>query len=178
MSQRNPKLETFKMDAIEYRNPIELIPYANNAKIHTSEQIDLIAWQIYKFGFDQPIVINHHNVILKGHGRREAAIKLGMKEVPCVVREDLDEMEQIASRIGDNKSAISETDKDKLKFELGTLQRNGEEVKDSGFTQEEVAELRRGEEIPDFGPGSIEDQGQLDQKKPIECPNCGHEFTN
>ena len=109
---------------IVFKNPADLTPYTNNAKIHTTEQIDKIASQIAAFGFDQPIVVDAKGVIIKGHGRREAALRLQLKKVPVVVK-DLDEHQARAARIGDNKVAEAPWDPEMLKIDLSSLQVQG-----------------------------------------------------
>lgn len=89
---------------IKWLNPNDLIPYARNSKLHSPEQIEKIAQQITAFGFDQPIVVDKKKVIIKGHGRREAALILKLKKVPVFVS-SMDENSAMAARIGDNKVA-------------------------------------------------------------------------
>jgi DNA modification methylase len=143
------KAEIFHLD------PSELTPYANNSKKHTTEQIDEIAGQISKFGFDQPIVVDRSRVIIKGHGRREAAIRLRLKSVPVIIQ-DLSEYEAMAARIADNKVA-SKTgfDMDKLAFDIGTLERNKFDLKSTGFDEAEIKKMI--EEIPEH----IRDGGKV-----------------
>ncbi|AVI39345.1 phage tail family protein (plasmid) [Acinetobacter baumannii] len=76
-------------------------PYELNAKIHSEEQVAKIAESIARFGWDQPIVVDKNGVIIKGHGRRLAAIKLGLIEVPVLVRDDLNEEQVKAARLAD-----------------------------------------------------------------------------
>lgn len=84
--------------------PIDsIIPYENNPRIHNDEQINRIANSIAEFGFNQPIVVDENNIILVGHGRLEAAKKLGHKTVPVVRKEKLTESQKKAYRIIDNK---------------------------------------------------------------------------
>ncbi|EKB8013987.1 ParB N-terminal domain-containing protein, partial [Salmonella enterica] len=78
---------------IVYRNPAELIPYEMNAKKHDEQQIRDLAAAIKKRGFDQPITVDKHDVIITGHGRREAALLAGLERVPVIVRDDLSEEE-------------------------------------------------------------------------------------
>lgn len=125
-------MDTFKLE-VEWRDPNSLTPYANNSKKHPRDQIEQIAHQILKYGFDSPISIDEKGVIIKGHGRREAAIFIKMKKVPVIIRTDLDEHEKMAIRIADNKVAESEWDKEFLKFEIGTLARNEFNLEDTGF---------------------------------------------
>ena len=61
---------------------------SNNAKAHPIEQIDKIAASTAAFGFDQPIVVDADGVIIKGHGRREASLRIGLERVPVFVRHD------------------------------------------------------------------------------------------
>lgn len=127
---------------IEFVDPESITPYANNTKKHPTEQVDKIAAQIHKFGFDQPIVVDRNRVIIKGHGRREAALRLGLKEVPVIIA-DLDEYEAMAARIADNKVAESEWEEDILKFEFGTLERNGMDMSLTGFDEDELKKLMK-----------------------------------
>jgi ParB-like chromosome segregation protein Spo0J len=86
---------------IEWRDPASLTPYSNNAKTHPVEQVDKIAASIASFGFDQPIVVDGDGVIIKGHGRREASLRLGLDNVPVLVRTDLSVAEIKAARLAD-----------------------------------------------------------------------------
>src|SRR5690349_16944205 len=81
----------------------QIKPYELNAKKHPVEQVNTLASRIKKDGFDQAIVVDEDFVILKGHGRRLAAIQLGMKQVPVVVKIGLTEAHKRACRIADNK---------------------------------------------------------------------------
>lgn len=96
-------------------------PYEKNAKVHDADQVQKIAQSIKDFGWDQPIVIDANGVIIKGHGRREAALKLGLKEVPVWIRDDLTPEQVRASRLADNRVAISTIDTELFKAELLTL---------------------------------------------------------
>lgn len=99
----------------------ELKPYEFNTKIHTQDQVSVIANSIERFGFRQPIVIDKEGCVIVGHGRLKAAKKLGLKEVPCVIADDLTEDEARAYRIADNKSNESEWDFKALEKELGAI---------------------------------------------------------
>ena len=61
---------------IEYINKSELRPYANNAKIHTAEQVEQIKKSIQEFGFNDPVAVWHDNEIVEGHGRLLAAMEM------------------------------------------------------------------------------------------------------
>jgi hypothetical protein len=103
--------------------PIEnLTPYELNVKKHDKEQVAKIVAAILKTGkFDQPIVVDRHGVIIKGHGRRLAGLELGMKTVPVVVHADLTPEEVRAMRLDDNRVSISDIDTDMFKLELSEL---------------------------------------------------------
>jgi ParB-like chromosome segregation protein Spo0J len=129
---------------IVWMAPEQLTPYVKNSKAHPTEQVDKIAGQIAAFGFDQPIVVDRDRVIIKGHGRREAAIRLGLKEVPVVIS-TLDEYQAMAARIGDNKVAEAPWDNDMLKFEFGTLEAQGMDLPEvTGFDPSEVETIMKG----------------------------------
>lgn len=87
-----------------------LVPFATNAKKHPADQISKLAAAIRQFGWTQPIIVWTNGSIIAGHGRRLAALKLGLKRVPVVIRSDLTEAEAAALRIADNKVASTEYD--------------------------------------------------------------------
>lgn len=99
----------------------EIKPYELNSKIHDDAQVKKIAESIKKFGWDQPIVVDKNNVIIKGHGRRLAAISLELTNVPVWVRDDLTEEQVRASRLADNRVAVSGIDTELLQKELASL---------------------------------------------------------
>ena len=96
----------------------ELKPYGKNAKKHDKTQIDNVAESIKQFGMVQPIVVDKNKVVIIGHCRLEACKKLKMKEVPCVMVEDLTEEQVAKLRLLDNKLNESDWDFDLLKEEL------------------------------------------------------------
>lgn len=87
---------------IEMKPVAWLQPYEKNAKLHPDDEIAKLATTIKRFGWDQPIVTEVDGTIIKGHGRRLAALKLGLTEVPVLVRYDLSRAEADAARIADN----------------------------------------------------------------------------
>lgn len=109
----------FKVDtwAIE-----KITPYELNVKKHDKKQVAKIAESITQFGWDQPIVVDGDGVIIKGHGRHQAALSLGLKEVPVVVRTDLTPEAVRASRLADNRVAESDIDTNMLQEELESLE--------------------------------------------------------
>ena len=129
-------MHDYKPEVVQL-DPATLTPYAKNSKKHPDDQLDKIAGQIHRFGFDQPIVVDENKIIIKGHGRREAALRLGLPTVPVIVRSDLNDHEKLAARIGDNKVAESDWDNDALKFEFGTLRRAEFDLDLTGFDESE-----------------------------------------
>lgn len=119
-----PKKSKVKADppmVIEFW-PIEnLIPYDLNVKKHDKKQVTSIALSISKSNFHNPIMVDRDGVIIAGHGRRLAAIELGLKKVPVWHRLDLWGDTARAARLADNRTAISDIDTEMLKLELSTL---------------------------------------------------------
>ena len=92
---------------IEFIKTADLIPYANNSRTHTREQIEQIAASIREFGFTNPVLIDKDNGIIAGHARTLAAFKIGMGEVPCIRLSHLTEAQKKAYVIADNKLALN-----------------------------------------------------------------------
>lgn len=109
------------MMEIKMRHVCKLKPYRKNAKKHPPEQVERIANSIREFGFQQPLVIDTEGVIVIGHGRFEAAKKLGLDEVPCLIADDLTDEQIKALRLADNKVAESEWDIDLLDESLAEI---------------------------------------------------------
>lgn len=134
MSQLETDVELVDID--------DLIPYSNNPKDHPSEQVDKIASSIKNYGWDQPIVVDGENEIIKGHGRLQAAKKLQLGQVPVIKRTDLTEAEAKAARIADNKTAESDWLDDELATELELLDENFDFDLDlTGFEPDEIDDL-------------------------------------
>lgn len=90
---------------IVYRPLKDLIPYARNSRTHSDMQIAQIASSIREFGFTQPILLDGQNGIIAGHGRYEAAFKMGMHEIPTIDLSHLTDSQKRAYVIADNKIA-------------------------------------------------------------------------
>lgn len=158
-----------------------LIPYTNNSKKHPEEQINHLASMLLEYGFDQPIVVDSNYVVIKGHGRRLAAIKAGIETVPVIVRSDLSQAKIRASRIADNKIAETDWDHEQLKFELDILrEENFDLLSNIGFSDDELKKLFQTEETKTDGKSyeskelSEEEFSNFDH----QCPKCGFEFDN
>ena len=100
----------------------DLIPYVNNSRTHSDEQVTQVAASIKEFGFTNPILIDEHNGIIAGHGRLLAAQKLKLDKVPCLTLAGLTEAQKKAYVIADNQLAMNaEWDLEKLQLEVATL---------------------------------------------------------
>lgn len=149
------KIQNYKTD--------ELVPYEHNPRINDNA-VDLVANSIREFGFKQPIVIDRNRVIIAGHTRWKAAKELGLKEVPCIMADDLTPSQVKAYRLADNKVAeASEWDYDLLEEELeGILDID---MSDFGFEteSEDTAEAVEDEYEPGIPPEPISKTGQIYQ---------------
>lgn len=107
---------------IIYKNVDELIPYVNNPR-HNENAVDAVASSIKNFGFKQPIVIDSKNEIVAGHTRLLASKKLGLKEVPVIIADDLTEAQVKAFRLADNKvGELASWDYELLDLELEEIE--------------------------------------------------------
>ena len=100
----------------------KLIPYANNPR-DNDKAVDAVAESIKEFGFKNPIIIDKDYVIVAGHTRLKAALKLGLKVVPCIIADDLTEEQVNAFRLADNKTAeLSDWNEEELLEELKKIE--------------------------------------------------------
>ena len=130
----------------------KLIPYVNNAKVHSEEQITKIASSIREFGFVNPILIDKDFNIIAGHGRAMAAKKLGMDEVPCVFVEGLTDAQRKAYILADNRlGELAEWDMELVTSELEMLLDNDFDIDLTGFElpeEQEETEIKE-DEVPE-----------------------------
>ena len=107
---------------VEYMNTADLKPYANNAKIHTAEQIDQIKKSIEEFGMNDPIAIWKNNEIIEGHGRLIACSELGIENVPVIRLDDLTDEQRRAYMLVHNQLTMNTGfDSDVLNIELDDI---------------------------------------------------------
>lgn len=112
---------SFKLNEINFLSISELIPYENNPR-HNEKAVEAVANSIKEFGFQNPIILDVNNIIIAGHTRYEAAKRLGLEYVPCLVSDNLSEEQIRAYRLVDNKVAeLSKWDFGKLEEELRGL---------------------------------------------------------
>lgn len=126
---------------LQYGDPLELIPYSNNARIN-DYAVKKVLESIKEFGFRNPILVDKDMVIIAGHTRREASILAGLKEVPYIVATDLTPEQVKAYRIADNKLAeLAVWDEDALREELYSLQDADFDLEVMGFTEMDLMKL-------------------------------------
>jgi len=160
------------------RKTADLIPYVNNARTHSEQQVLQIAASIKEFGFNSPVLVDGENGIIAGHGRVLAAKKLNLDEVPIIELKHLTKTQKKAYILADNRLALnSGWDNDLLALELGELSDDGFDLDLLGF---DVDELIGFDNEINFDAGNEEDQGKLDKLDPkyINCPHCGKEFDS
>jgi DNA modification methylase len=139
---------------IEYKKIDELIPYINNSRTHSTEQVQQIAASIKEFGWTNPLLLDGENGIIAGHGRMQAAKLLGEKEVPTIQLDGLTEMQKKAYIIADNKLALNAGwDEELLGVELMDLQDAGFDIDIIGFNQNELKKFSD----PDLEEGLTEE---------------------
>jgi DNA modification methylase len=126
---------------VELRPITSIRPYENNPR-QNDEAVDAVAASIRAFGFRQPIVVDEEGVIIVGHTRYKAALKLGLEEVPVHIARGLTPAQAKAYRIADNQTAtLSQWDNDKLPLELVQLQQMDFDLDLTGFSADELAQL-------------------------------------
>lgn len=112
----------------------DIKPHPENPKKHPQEQIDLLAKLMLDYGVDQPIVVDDKGVILKGHGRRLAAMKAGFEEFPVAQHFGLTDAEKRAMRIADNQlPLLGGWDNELMKLNVSAIQLAKYDMKLLGF---------------------------------------------
>jgi DNA modification methylase len=133
---------------IEKRQLSELIPYINNSRKHSDDQVTQIAASIKEFGWTNPILVDGDNGIIAGHGRIMAAKKLNMTEVPVIELAHLSKEQRKALIIADNKLALnSDWDTNLLAIELKDLQDLGFDLNLTGFADKELADILKPDQV-------------------------------
>src|SRR5580704_7059641 len=119
-----------------------LVPYARNARTHTTRQVAQLAESIAAFGFANPVLTDPNGSIIAGHARVLAARKLGLEEVPVIVLHHLNEDQKRAFRIADNKLAMNAGwDEEALRKELDELAARSFNLDVIGFDERELKDL-------------------------------------
>lgn len=151
----------------------EIKDYPRNPRTHPPAQIDLLASLLEKYGPDQDIVVDEGGVILKGHGRKLAAMKNGWPSYPVVQRFGLSDAEKIAIRIEDNQLALlSGWDNELVRGEIAVLQKSGYELSLLGFGDAQLVSFTT-------TPGPPDAFQQFGEDLPTEfcCPRCSYSWS-
>ena len=134
--------------------PIEkLVPYINNARTHSPEQIQKLRSSLREFGFINPVIIDRDYGVIAGHGRIAAAKEEGIAEVPCVFADHLSEAQKKAYIIADNRMAMDAGwDEELLRVEIEALQGMDFDPLLTGFDEKELSKLfDDGKDVTDDG---------------------------
>lgn len=160
---------------IVYKQTDTLVPYANNPRLHSPEQITEIAAAIKKFGWTRPVLLDGKNGIIAGHGTVMAALKLGESQVPCVELRHLSGAQKRALVIADNRLAEkSSWDPDILAAELQLLEQEDFDIELTGFSDDDLADmLCEGDEhgstgVKEIETGEVKDEFWLSIRGPLE----------
>lgn len=141
----------------------KLVPYQNNARTHSPEQINKLRSSIREFGFINPIIIDKDYGIIAGHGRLLAAKEEGMTEVPCVFADHLTEAQKKAYIIADNRMALDAGwDEELLRVEIEALQAESFNLALTGFDEKELSKL--------FDGGSDTKDDDFDVEEELKKP--------
>lgn len=120
----------------------KLVPYINNARTHSPEQISKLRSSLREFGFINPVIIDRDFGVIAGHGRILAAKEEGIEEVPCVFVDYLTEAQKKAYILADNRMALDAGwDEELLRIEIESLQGEDFDVGLTGFTDDELYKL-------------------------------------
>lgn len=140
---------------IEYKNTDSLIPYVNNSRTHSDEQVTQVASSIKEFGFTNPLLIDEQGGIIAGHGRLMAANKLGLEQVPTITLVGLTEAQRKAYVIADNQLALNSSwDLDMLRVEIERLEELDFDLSLIGFENDVIEKLLDIDaEMPDLPDG-------------------------
>lgn len=165
---------------VVYESIGKITPYERNARVHDETQIDQIVNSIKEFGFTNPILIDANNIIVAGHGRYEAALKLGMEMVPTIKLGHLTNEQRRAYTIADNQIALNSSwDLNLLQLEIGELQQVGVKLELIGLDDFKLKDLFLDH---DKDPKEIKGGRELDESEfsnfDHQCPKCGFEFND
>lgn len=145
------------------KNIGDIFPYENNPR-KNDDAVKYVANSIKEFGFKVPIVIDKNNVIVAGHTRYRASKELGLKQVPCIIADDLTEEQIRAYRLADNKSA------EKAKWDFELLDIELDSIQNIDMTM-------MGFDNADIDWAGVEDITEKNYEEPehqaLQCPVCG-----
>ena len=141
----------------------KLVPYVNNARTHSKEQIAKLRGSLREFGFINPVIIDKDYGIIAGHGRVLAAKEENMDQVPCVLVDYLTAAQKKAYILADNRFAMDAGwDEEMLRVEIESLQGEDFDISLTGFDEKELADL--------FGAGSDAKEDDFDVDAALQKP--------
>ena len=141
----------------------KLVPYVNNARTHSPEQINKLRASLREFGFINPVIIDRNYGVIAGHGRIMAAKEEGITEVPCVFADHLSEAQKKAYILADNRMAMDAGwDEELLRVEIEALQGMDFDPLLTGFDEAELADL--------FGEENEAKEDDFDVEAELEKP--------
>ena len=141
----------------------KLVPYVNNARTHSPEQINKLRSSLREFGFINPVIIDRDFGVIAGHGRILAAKEEGITEVPCVFADHLTDAQKKAYIIADNRMAMDAGwDEELLRVEIEALQAEDFDLALTGFDEKELSKL--------FDDGTEGEEDDFDVTAELEKP--------
>lgn len=157
----------------------ELKPHPENPRRHPQRELEDLRESLRLYGWVRNVVVAQDKVILCGHGMVEAARQNGLTDAPCeVVKLNHDHPKAKKLMLLDNQVSRNAEDCDEaIAALLAEIQQSGEGLPGTGYTDADVDELIGRMAVPDFQPVGIDEQGKLDEKAKVTCPECGAEFT-
>ena len=151
---------TTKMELVDIE---KLIPYVNNTRTHSPEQITKLRSSLREFGFVNPVLVDKEYNVIAGHARLAAAKEEGLSKVPCVFVEHLTDPQKKAYIIADNRMALDGGwDNDLLRVELEALQGEDFDILLTGFDESELSKL--------FDEGNDAKEDDFDVDAELEKP--------
>lgn len=147
-----------------------LVPYVNNARTHSPEQIAKLRSSLREFGFINPVIIDSDYGIIAGHGRVMAAKEEGIEEVPCVLVDYLTEAQKKAYILADNRFAQDAGwDEELLRIEIESLQGENFDVSLTGFDDSEIASLFGSDRDKEARDDDFDLTAALEKASFVEC---------
>jgi len=148
----------------------KIIPYKQNPR-KNDDAVNIVKKSLKEFGFQQPLVLDANYEIVVGHTRYNAALKLGMNEIPCILAEHLSNEQIKAYRIMDNKSAeYSKWNTDLLTKEIIELLESDYDISLTGFTQNELKDMDINVDLDDLASQGLSDEDDV--------PEISGEYVN
>lgn len=147
----------------------KLVPYVNNARTHSPEQLAKLRSSLREFGFINPVIIDREFNVIAGHGRIAAAKEEGITEVPCVFVDYLTEAQKKAYILADNRMALDAGwDEELLRIEIESLQGADFDVSLTGFGEDEIADLFAGDSEKDVKDDDFDLSAALEKAAFVE----------